>query len=102
MDIRHRLGAFEGMRAARDLLVGLRFRLSARLWALCAVRARRRLRATVPGLRRVTLGPVRLYGRTVADYTAEDAAEADLERVCALLEGLGIPYFLVPADHGHG
>ncbi|MFD0224864.1 stealth family protein [Streptomyces hirsutus] len=102
MDIRHRLGAFEGTRAARDCLVGLRLRLSDRLWALCAARARRRLRATVPGLRRVTLGPVRLYGRTVADYTAADAAEADLERVCALLEGLGIPYFLVPADHGPG
>ncbi|KUO19849.1 stealth family protein [Streptomyces dysideae] len=102
MNIRHRVGALGGMRAARDVLVRLRLWLSARLWALRATRARRRLRAAVPGLRRITFGPTRLYGRTVAGYTAEDAVEADLERVCTLLEGLGIRYFLVPADHGHG
>ncbi|MEV0693983.1 stealth family protein [Streptomyces sp. NPDC050388] len=101
-DIRHRLGALGGVRAAQGSLVRLRLWPSTRLWALRAARSRRRLRATVPGLRRVTFGPVRLYGRTVADYTAADAAEADLERVCALLEGLGVPYFLVPADHGDG
>ncbi len=100
-NIRHRFGLPGGIRAARDFLVGLRLWLTARLWALRATRARRHLRAAVPGLRRITFGPVRLYGRTVAGYTAADAAEADLERVCTLLEGLGVPYFLVPADHGH-
>ncbi|MFJ8539108.1 stealth conserved region 3 domain-containing protein [Streptomyces sp. NPDC093591] len=80
----------------------MRLWLTARLWALRATRARRRLQTAVPGLHRVTFGPIRLYGRTVADYTAADAVEADLERVCTLLEGLGVPYFLVPADHGHG
>ncbi|MCT2589784.1 stealth family protein [Streptomyces sp. N2-109] len=80
----------------------LRLWLSAWLWALRAGRARRRLRAAVPGLRRVSFGPMRLYGRTVAGYTAADAAETDLEGVCSLLEGLGVPYFLVPADRWHG
>lgn len=102
MDIRHRFGTLGGMRAARDFPVRLRRWLSARLWALRAARARRRLRAAVPGLRRVTFGPMRLYGRTVVGYTAADAVEADLERVCSLLEGLGVPYFLVPADPGYG
>jgi hypothetical protein len=102
MDIRHRFAAPAGMRAARDFLVRVGLWLSARLWALRAARARRRLRAAVPGLRRITLGPTRLYGRTVAGYTAADAVEADLERVRSLLDGLGVPYFLVPADHGHG
>ncbi|QOV37272.1 stealth family protein [Streptomyces ferrugineus] len=102
MDIRHRIAAPAGMRAARNSLLRLRLRLAARLWALRATRARRRLRTAVPGLHRVTFGPVRLYGRTVAAYTATDAVEADLERVCTLLEGLAVPYFLVPTDHGHG
>ncbi|MCF1597140.1 stealth family protein, partial [Streptomyces muensis] len=102
MDIRHRFADLMGTRAARDLLVRLRLGLSARLWALRATRSRRRLRAAVPGLRRITFGPTRLYGRTVAGYTAVDAVEADLERVCALLEALGVPYFLVPDEHGSG
>ncbi|MFF3872860.1 stealth family protein [Streptomyces sp. NPDC001978] len=102
MDIRHRLAALAGIRAARNLLVGLRLSLSARLWVLGAARARRRLRAAVPGLRPIAFGRTRLYGRTVAGYTAADAVEADLERVCALLEAIGVPYFLVPADHGTG
>ncbi|MBT2676901.1 stealth conserved region 3 domain-containing protein [Streptomyces sp. ISL-14] len=100
--IRHRFGLPGGIRTARNLVSRLRLWLTARLWALRATRARRRLRTAVPGLRRITFGPIRLYGRTVADYTAADAVEADLERVCTLLEGLGVPYFLVPADHGHG
>ncbi|GGW60709.1 stealth family protein [Streptomyces griseoloalbus] len=100
MGIRHRIAAPRSIRVARDVLTHLRLRSAARLWALRAAPARRRLRAAVPGLRRVTFGPVRLYGRTVAGYTAADAVEADLERVCTLLEGLGVPYFLVPADHG--
>ncbi|MCE0445710.1 hypothetical protein LT493_14055 [Streptomyces tricolor] len=99
--LRHRLAApSPGLRAARDLLVRLRLWLSARLWALRAAPARRRLRAAVPGLRRVACGRVRLYGRTVAGYTAADAAAADLEQVCALLEAAGVPYFLVPAEQG--
>ncbi|MGW4750807.1 stealth family protein [Streptomyces chartreusis] len=102
MDIRHRVATLGGVRAARNILVRLRLWLSARLWALRAARPRRRLRAADPGLRRVTFGPMRLYGRTVAGYTAADAVEADLDRVCALLEELGVPYFLVPADLGHG
>ncbi|MGI5413061.1 stealth family protein [Streptomyces chartreusis] len=102
MDIRHRVAALAGVRAVRNILVRLRLWLSARLWALRAARPRRRLRAADPGLRRVTFGPMRLYGRTVAGYTAADAVEADLDRVCALLEELGVPYFLVPADLGQG
>ncbi|MFD3835144.1 stealth family protein [Streptomyces sp. NPDC058642] len=102
MDIRDRFGMPGGIRTVRDLLVRLRLWLAARLWALRTARARRRLRAAVPGLRRVTFGPARLYGRTVAGYAAADAVEADLERVCTLLDGLGVPYFLVPADHGQG
>lgn len=102
MDIRHRVATLGGVRAVRNILVRLRLWLSARLWALRAARPRRRLRAADPGLRRVTFGPMRLYGRTVAGYTAADAVEADLDRVCALLEELGVPYFLVPADLGHG
>ncbi|MEU5887638.1 stealth family protein [Streptomyces sp. NPDC047461] len=102
MDIRDRFGMPGGIRTVRDFLVRLRLWLAARLWALRSARARRRLRAAVPGLRRVTFGPTRLYGRTVAGYTAADAVEADLERVCTLLDGLGVPYFLVPADHGQG
>ncbi|MFH8451332.1 stealth family protein [Streptomyces fungicidicus] len=101
MDIRHRVPAPAGVRAARDLLARLRPWPAARLWALRAAPARRRLRAAVPGLRRVTFGATRLYGITVTGYTAADAVETDLERVCSLLEGLGVPYFLVPADHGH-
>lgn len=101
-NIRHRFAGLMGTRAARDLLVRLRLRLAAALWALRATRSRRRLRAAVPGLRRITFGPTRLYGRTVACYTAVDAVEADLERVCTMLEGLGVPYFLVPDDHGPG
>ncbi|MES5825192.1 stealth conserved region 3 domain-containing protein [Streptomyces sp. RG80] len=100
--MRHRFGVPGGIRAARDLLLRLRLWLTARLWALRASRPRRHLRAAVPGLRRVTFGPTRLYGRTVAGYTAADAVEADLERVCTLLDGIGVPYFLVPADHGNG
>ncbi|MGW7209614.1 stealth family protein [Streptomyces sp. NPDC054837] len=102
MDIRDRFGMPGGIRTVRDFLVRLRLWLAARLWALRSARARRRLRAAVPGLRRVTFGPARLYGRTVAGYTAADAVEADLERVCTLLDGLGVPYFLVPADRGQG
>ncbi|MEV6167595.1 stealth family protein [Streptomyces sp. NPDC051954] len=102
IDIRHRFGVPGGIRAVRDLLVRLGLWLAARLRSLRAVRARRRLRAAVPGLRRVAFGATRLYGRTVAGYRAVDAVEADLERVCSLLEGLGVPYFLVPADHGQG
>ncbi|MGW7787628.1 stealth conserved region 3 domain-containing protein [Streptomyces tricolor] len=101
--LRHRLAApSPGLRTARDLLVRLRLWLSARLWALRAAPARRRLRAAVPGLRRVACGRVRLYGRTVAGYTAADAAAADLEQMCALLEAAGVPYFLVPAEQGPG
>jgi hypothetical protein len=102
MDIHHRLQAPSGVRAARDLLIRLRLRLSARLWSLRAARARRRLRAALPGLRRIVCGPVRLYGHTVTGYRTADAADADRERVCALLESVGVPYFLVPADHGRG
>ncbi|MER6347523.1 stealth conserved region 3 domain-containing protein [Streptomyces sp. NPDC001595] len=105
MDIRHRFAAPAapaGLRAARDLLVRLRVWLTARLWVLGAARARRRLRAAVPGLRRVAFGPVRLYGRTVAGYTAADAVAGDLERVRALLETAGVPYFLVPVEPGSG
>ncbi|MEU8752670.1 stealth family protein [Streptomyces chartreusis] len=102
MDIRHRVAGLGGVRAVRNTLVRLRLWLSARLWALRAARPRRRLRAADPGLRRVTFGPMRLYGRTVAGYTAADAVEADLDRVCALLEELGVPYFLVPAGLGQG
>ncbi|MEU2059527.1 stealth family protein [Streptomyces sp. NPDC013455] len=103
IDLRHRMAAPPpGLRAARDLLARLRLWLAARLWALRAAPARRRLRAAVPGLRRVVCGPVRLYGRTVAGYTAADAAAADLEQVCALLEAAGVPYFLVPAEPGPG
>ncbi|MFF9090046.1 stealth conserved region 3 domain-containing protein [Streptomyces sp. NPDC014991] len=103
MDIRHRFAARPtGLRAARDLLPRLRLWLVARLWALRAAPARRRLRAGVPGLRRITCGPARLYGRTVTAYTAADAAAADLELVCALLEAAGVPYFLVPAERGSG
>ncbi|MFF8727904.1 stealth family protein [Streptomyces sp. NPDC015171] len=91
-----------GLRAARDLLVRLGLWLAARLWALRAAPARRRLRTAVPGLRRVTCGPARLYGRTVTGYTAAEAAAADLEQVCALLEAAGVPYFLVPAEEGPG
>ncbi|WP_225824627.1 stealth family protein [Streptomyces naphthomycinicus] len=101
IDLRHRLPSPQpGLRAARDLLLRLRVWLAARLWALRAAPARRRLRAAVPGLRRVACGPVRLYGRTVAGYTAAEAAAADLEQVCALLEAAGVPYFLVPAEQG--
>ncbi|MFI9246923.1 stealth family protein [Streptomyces sp. NPDC053086] len=103
IDIRHRFAATPpGLRAARGLLVGLRLWLAARLWALRVAPARRRLRAAVPGLRRVGHGPVRLYGRTVTGYTAADAAAADLEQVCAVLEAAGVPYFLVPAERGPG
>ncbi|MBG0854313.1 stealth conserved region 3 domain-containing protein [Streptomyces spinoverrucosus] len=102
MDIRHRLAAAPGLRAARALVTRLGLWLSARLWALRAVRARRRLRAAVPGLRRIACGPTRLYGRTVTGYTAADAAATDLEQVCALLDAAGVPYFLVPADPGRG
>ncbi|CAL9531196.1 Exopolysaccharide phosphotransferase CpsY [Streptomyces sp. enrichment culture] len=102
MDIRHRFAAPPGLRAAREFLVRLRLWLAARLWALRAVRARRRLRAAVPGLRRVVCGPVRLYGRTVADYTASDAAATDVEQVCDLLDAAQVPYFLVPAEPGPG
>ncbi|UFR03745.1 stealth conserved region 3 domain-containing protein [Streptomyces sp. Go40/10] len=103
IDLRHRLAApTPGLRAVRDLLLRLRLWLAARLWALRAAPARRRLRAAVPGLRRVAVGPVRLYGGTVAGYTAAQAAAADLEQVCALLEAAGVPYFLVPAEQGPG
>ncbi|MEU2226084.1 stealth family protein [Streptomyces sp. NPDC018347] len=101
IDLRHRFAAPPpGSRALRGFLVRLRLWLSARLWALRVAPARRRLRAAVPGLRRVGRGPVRLYGRTVARYTAAEAAAADLEQVCALLEAAGVPYFLVPAEPG--
>ncbi|MGX1131563.1 hypothetical protein RKD49_003753 [Streptomyces glaucescens] len=102
MDIRHRFAAPPGSRAAREFLLRLRLWLAARLWALRAVRARRRLRAAVPGLRRVACGPVRLYGRTVADYTAADAAATDVEQVCDLLDAARVPYFLVPGEPGPG
>ncbi|GEC07852.1 exopolysaccharide phosphotransferase [Streptomyces spinoverrucosus] len=102
MNIRHRLTAVPGLRPARDLVVRLGLGLSARLWALRAAPARRRMRAVVPGLRRVTCGPTRLYGRTVTGYTATDAAATDLDQVCALLDEAEVPYFLVPADPRHG
>ncbi|MEW1779914.1 stealth family protein [Streptomyces sp. NPDC086777] len=103
MGIRHRFRfmALAGLRAARDLLARPCAWLSARLWALRATRARRRLRAAVPG-HRIAFGSTRLYGCTVDAYTAADATEADLGRVCTLMEGLHVPYFLVPSDHGHG
>ncbi|GAA4811566.1 stealth family protein [Streptomyces ziwulingensis] len=100
MDMRHRLAGPAGIRAARNMLTGLRRRGTARLWTLRAFRARRNLRAAVPGLRPVAFGAVRLYGHTVTGYTAADAAATDLDGVCALLEAVGAPYFLVPADHG--
>ncbi|MET9731389.1 stealth conserved region 3 domain-containing protein [Streptomyces sp. NPDC006458] len=102
MEIRHRLPAPAGMRAARDLLLRLRLWLAARLWGLRGSRSRRRLRRAVPGLRKVAFGPSRLYGSMVTGYTAADAAEADLEQVCTLLEAAGVPYFLVPSGHGTG
>ncbi|MEV5342728.1 stealth conserved region 3 domain-containing protein, partial [Streptomyces sp. NPDC052676] len=58
--------------------------------------------AAVPGLRRVACGPVRLYGRTVTGYAAADAAAADLEQVCAVLDAAGVPYFLVPGEPASG
>lgn len=107
MDLRHPLVPPPGLRAVRDLLrrrlwLSVRLWIAARLWALRAVPARRRLRAAVPGLRRVTCGPVRLYGRTVTGYAAADAAAADLEQVCAVLDAAGVPYFLVPGEPGAG
>ncbi|MFI9341270.1 stealth conserved region 3 domain-containing protein [Streptomyces sp. NPDC052773] len=107
MDLRHRLVPPPGLRAVRDLLrrrlwLSVRLWIAARLWALRAVPARRRLRAAVPGLRRVTCGPVRLYGRTVTGYAAADAAAADLEQVCAVLDAAGVPYFLVPGEPASG
>ncbi|MEV5312782.1 stealth family protein [Streptomyces sp. NPDC052610] len=102
MDIRHRFAAPPSLRSAREFLVRLRLWPAALLWALRAVRARRRLRAAVPGLRRVVCGPVRLYGRTVADYTASDAAATDVEQVCDLLDAAQVPYFLVPGEPGTG
>ncbi|MFJ6085232.1 stealth family protein [Streptomyces sp. NPDC092369] len=102
MDLRHRFAAPRGLRAARDLLRRLGLWVSAWLWALRAARARRRLRAAVPGLRRIARGPMRLYGQTVAGYTAAEAAETDLERVCGLLEAAGVPYFHVPAGQAGG
>ncbi|MEV5725454.1 stealth conserved region 3 domain-containing protein [Streptomyces pharetrae] len=102
MDIRHRLVTLPGLRALRDLLLRLRLWAAARLWALRAAPARRRLRAALPGLRRTVLGPARLYGRTVAGYTAAEAAAADLEQVCAVLDAAGAPYFLVPREPGAG
>ncbi|PKW09114.1 Stealth protein CR1, conserved region 1 [Streptomyces sp. 1222.5] len=100
MDLRHRFAPAPGMRAVRDLMVRLRLWLSARLWALRAAPARRRLRAAVPGVRRISAGPLRLYGRTVAWYTAAGAGAADLELMCTLLQTAGVPYFLVPAQQG--
>ncbi|WP_331755584.1 stealth family protein [Streptomyces sp. NBC_01643] len=102
MDLRHRFASVPGVRAARNLLVRLRLWLSARLWVLRAVRARRRLRAAVPGLRPIAAGPLRLYGHTVVGYTTADAAAADLEQTCTLLETAGVPYFLVPVEQGSG
>ncbi|EPD63875.1 stealth family protein [Streptomyces sp. HGB0020] len=102
MDIRHRPAMPAGLRAGRDLLVRFRLALWARFWTVRSMRARRRLRAAVPGLRPVAFGPVRLYGPTVAAYTAADADEADLERVCTLLEAVGVPYFQVPSDQSDG
>jgi hypothetical protein len=107
MDLRHRLVPPPGLRAVRHLLrrrlwLSVRLWIAARLWALRAVPARRRLRAAVPGLRRVTCGPVRLYGRTVTGYAAADAAAADLEQVCAVLDAAGVPYFLVPGEPASG
>ncbi|MFR0354995.1 stealth family protein [Streptomyces sediminimaris] len=102
MDIRHHHPAPPALRFVRELLVRLRLGLSSRLWTLRTAGARRRLRSTVPKLRRITLGPIRLHGPVVAAYTAADAAEADLERVCTLLESIGVPYFLVPSDHDGG
>ncbi|MFK0168519.1 stealth family protein [Streptomyces sp. NPDC090306] len=102
MDIRHRLARNPGARALRRPTARLRLWLSALLWALRAAPARRRLRSDVPGLRRFTAGHLRLYGRTVAGFTAADALAADLGSVCALLETAGVPYFLVPAEPGAG
>ncbi|MER6630748.1 stealth conserved region 3 domain-containing protein [Streptomyces sp. NPDC000987] len=102
MDIRHRFTGSGGLRAARGLLARLRLWLWARLWVLRSARARRRLRAAATGLRRVSCGPLPLYGRTVAGYTATDAADADLDDVCALLEAAGVPYFLVPVEETDG
>ncbi|MFJ4581965.1 stealth conserved region 3 domain-containing protein [Streptomyces echinatus] len=103
IDIRHRLAAAPpGLRAARNLLLRLRLWLSARLWALRVAPARRRLRSAVPGLRPTGRGPARLYGLTVTGYTSTDAAAADLEQVCAVLEAAAVPYFLVPAEQGPG
>ncbi|MEW2511014.1 stealth conserved region 3 domain-containing protein [Streptomyces sp. NPDC046870] len=107
IDSRHRLVSPPPvLRAARDLplrlLSRLRLWLAAQLWALRAAPARRRLRTAVPGLRRVACGPVRLYGRTVASYTAAGAAADDLEQVRAVLEAAGVPCFLVPAERGPG
>ncbi|GAB2934482.1 stealth family protein [Streptomyces heilongjiangensis] len=100
MEIRHRLAGPAG--TLHTLLVRLRLWASARLWALRSARARRHLRAHTRGLRPVSCGPLRLYGRTVADYTAADAAAADLGSVSHLLETAGIPYFLVPSDPRDG
>lgn len=102
MRMRELLPVPAALRAARDLLLRLRLWSAARLWPLLRSRSRRRLRRAVPGLRRVSFGPLRLYGPTVARYTVAEAAEADLDQVCTLLESSGVPYFLVPVEHGSG
>ncbi|MGW7200158.1 hypothetical protein [Streptomyces chryseus] len=88
MDLRHRFAPVPGIRTVWGLMVRLRLWLSARLWALRAAPARPRLRAAVPRLHRIAAGPLRLYGRTVAGYTA-----ADLELMRTLLQTAGVPYF---------
>ncbi|MCZ4612252.1 hypothetical protein O3S80_52635, partial [Streptomyces sp. Lzd4kr] len=98
MHLRHYFSPTPGMRFVRDLMVRLRLLLSARLWALRAAPARRRLRDSVPGVRRISAGPLRLYGRMVSGYTAAGAAAADLEQVCSLLETADVPYFLIRAE----
>ncbi|MEU9338111.1 stealth family protein [Streptomyces sp. NPDC048290] len=100
MEIRQHTAAPAILRAVRDLLDRLRLTASSRLWTTTRARRRRRLRAAVPGLRRVALGPSRLLGRGVGGYTAAEAAEADLERVSALLEAAGVPYFVIPTADG--
>ncbi|MFF6984512.1 stealth family protein [Streptomyces sp. NPDC008343] len=102
MNPRRLQGVSAGLRAAREVLARIQLGSSSWLWNVRATPSRRRLRATIPELRRTTLGATWLYGCTVTSYTAADAAEADLEQVCSLLEEMNVPYFLVPSDHRHG
>jgi len=89
------------LRPGRAVLLVLRIRSAARLWGLRCAASRRRLRRSLPDVRRVPVDSFRICGQVVGHYTAAEAAAEDLALLTGVLDDADVPYFLVSEAGAH-